>query len=177
MPDKRQQESAHDKMWPAFESLTETRRLARNDKDAVRALFAESEVRAHLHSYAGAFDSKDLGRIVSHFTADAVLETPRGSYRGLEEISAFYQPQTAYHRTSMHRIENVVVRVDANRLRSVVAAYFHAPFVAPERGPRALDARSQHGRYFGRLVCIEEGWRIAEWHITVDQNRTYPTMS
>ena len=69
------------------------------------------------------------------------------------------------------------MRVDADGLSSVIAAYFHAPFVAPERGSRTVDARSQHGRYLGHLVCIEEGWRIAEWHITVDQNRTYPTIS
>jgi hypothetical protein len=66
-------------------------------------------------------------------------------------------------------VQNVCVRITELGSEGWAAAYFHALFSAGEQ-----QARSQCGRYFGRLVKRNGRWRFADWRISVDENRIYP---
>ena len=134
---------------------------------AITRLTAELGVRKHIYSYADAFDSKDFERIIAHFAPDAVLTTPRGAFAGKEEIRRFYSQFTGMNRFSYHRIQSAAVRSDGEA--ALVVAYFHAPFIG-----EGNDARSQYGRYLGRLARDGEGWLFADWRILVDHTRAYP---
>jgi ketosteroid isomerase-like protein len=132
-------------------------------------LHDELAVRQHLCSYTDAFDSKDLDRIVDHFEEDAVLVTNRGTFPNREGIRNYYEPATRLNRLSYHRVQDFCIRVTEPGTEAWMAAYFHAPFIAGE-----IEARSQYGRYFGRLTKPAGRWRFADWRISVDENRLYP---
>ena len=141
-------------------------------EDQVARLHDELAVRQHLCSYTDAFDSKDLDRIVDHFESDGVLVTNRGTFPNRDGIRAYYEPTTQLNRLSYHRVQDFCIRVTAPGIEAWMAAYFHAPFVAG-----ALEARSQYGRYFGRVTKRDGRWRFADWRISVDENRLYPKAS
>jgi hypothetical protein len=135
----------------------------------VERLHDELAVRQHLCSYTDSFDSKDLDRIVGHFEEDGVLVTNRGTFPLREGIRGYYEPTTLLDRLSYHRAQDFCIRVTELGSEAWLAAYFHAIFVAGK-----LEARSQYGRYFGRLAKRGGRWRFAEWRISVDENRRYP---
>ena len=134
----------------------------------VERLHDELAVRQHLCSYADAFDSKDLDRIVDHFHDDAVLVTNRGTFPLRAGIRGFYEPTTHFNRLSYHRVQTHSIRVTEPGAEAWIAAYFHAAFSAGD-----LGARSQYGRYFGRLTKLAGRWQFADWRISVDENRLY----
>lgn len=43
-----------------------------------------------LRSFAKALEGRDVDKTVGHFTADAVYETPSGTFRGTEEIRRYF---------------------------------------------------------------------------------------
>jgi uncharacterized protein (TIGR02246 family) len=151
----------------AFLALAATPAAAASPAATVERLMVERTVRDHIYSYADAFDSKDLARIVSHFSPDAYLTTPRGGFRGREAIRAFYEPFTTMNRFSYHRIQAVTVRGSGDE--AAVVASFHAPFIG-----EGDDARSQYGRYLGILRREGDGWLLADWRILVDHTRAFP---
>lgn len=153
----------------AFLALARTAVEDASPEDAIRRLTEELTIRDHALSYADAFDSKALDRIVAHFDGDAILTTPRGIFNGHREIRAFYEQFTGMNRFSYHRIQSVTIRVDANGTGASFAAYFHAPFIG-----EGSDARSQYGRYLGRLTKHDEGWLFVDWRISIDHTRAYP---
>lgn len=153
----------------AFLSLAASPAIVSSPAAILRRLEAETEVRSHVFSYADAFDSKDLERIVGHFSSDAILKTPRGNFSGHDKIREFYRPFTTMNRFSYHRVQTITVRPANDGIGALVAAYFHAPFIGESN-----DARSQYGRYLGSLVRNDNCWLFAEWRIFVDHVRTFP---
>ncbi len=156
-------------VWAGFLWLTELRPTDTSSEQLIARLDDELAIRQHLFSYTDAFDSKDLRRIVGHFHEEAVLITNRGTFPRRDGIEGYYQPTTLQNRLSYHRVQNVCVRVTEPGHEAWVAVYFHALFAGA-----AAEARSQYGRYFGRLTADEGRWRFADWRISVDENRMYP---
>ena len=152
-------------IWSTWLALGQ---IVRSQDDDVASLGDEVDLRDHFYSYANAFDSKDLGRIISHFAEDAVLTTDRGRYAGIDAIQDYYQPSTVEVRFSYHRIQNAIIRVTDPGVEGWIAASFHSPFVGFEVPPR-----SQHGRYLAHLGAAGGSWKFLALRISVDQNWDY----
>lgn len=165
-----------DDLWQAYWWLVELPVVETGnggkEPDRIEQMYDEVDIRRHVYSYADAFDSKDLSRIMDHFLDDSVLTTNRGEFAGRTAIHEYYTPTTLLNRLSYHRVQNLVVRVTSPGEEGWVAAYFHAPFIG-----FPPSARSQYGRYFGRLEKRDGRWGFADWRISVDQNRDFPRIA
>ena len=151
-----------------WRSWFELGRAVRPADSNYSSLARELSLRDHFYSYANAFDSKDLTRIIAHFADDAVLTTNRGRFAGLEEIRAYYGPSTLEDRFSYHRIQNPIVRISDTGIEGWIAASFHSRFIGGAQPPR-----SQYGRYLGHLGALGGSWLFLDLRISVDQNWNY----
>jgi ketosteroid isomerase-like protein len=143
--------------WPA--DASPARRL--------ELLLEEAIVMDQFMAYAYAYDIQDLDATLQHFSADCVIDNPRGQVVGASAIRTNYRVLFGYWQASRTSWSNVTVRfLDAAATQAYVGAYHHELLVSDERRLAAagVDIR--------RLHKVDGRWLIARRWITDDIDYT-----
>jgi hypothetical protein len=106
--------------------------------------------------YATALDTRDWDLFRTGFTDDCVCDYGQvGSWRGLEEFTAFMERAHARCGDSLHRVTNLVMRRDGDDV--MCTSYVDALVLGPGNASGTRIA----GRYEDRLTRASGSWRIA----------------
>ena len=111
-----------------------------------------------MKAISDAFNSRDVDRIVSHFTEDATFDfTSLGGpfARGRREIVEFFETVITPSATWIwHPLSNPVITLDGDRAKAIWM--LHAVTLG-----KTPDARPHHtlGRYYDEYVRTPDGWR------------------
>jgi 3-phenylpropionate/cinnamic acid dioxygenase small subunit len=111
--------------------------------------------------YAIGIDSRDWDLLRSCFTEDCDADYGDiGHWRSGDEITAWMAQTHDPMGPTMHRITNIVVAIDNDRVTA--RSYVHAILMTADRST-AIHA---YGWYDDHLVCTSDGWRIAQRRFT-----------
>jgi SnoaL-like protein len=114
----------------------------------------ELEIRALLHRYASAVDTKDWALYRTVFTDDAHIDYPGTATGSREEVTDFMSTGfSAGVPWSMHYITNIEAEIDEDS--ATVRAMFYNPMQLPGMSEQSYCG----GYYHHELVRTQDGWR------------------
>lgn len=133
-------------------------------------LLMEVALRRVSERYAYAVDSGDGDLLAAQFTADGVVESPRGKFEGHEQIRGIPAMVAGRYLKTFHAVLNQMVRPieggAAGETYCIARHYFRDPagrYLCYEMTIRYLD----------RFARTSDGWRLARRELVVVGTHTH----
>lgn len=130
------------------------------------------ELRLLAERYAIAVDTGDSAMFAGLFTPDGVLEAPRGTYSGREELAGVPSMMQGLYARTHHGVVAMAPAIEGDKASARTHAYARHYYRAPDRREYCYEMTIVYEDEFRRTG---EGWRLARRKLVMVGDATFST--